>query len=748
MRYGFKDYKKSNIKRNHLKMGDVNPKGERIDVNSLYIEKNGEPWIGIMGEYHFNRDNRENWEKELAKMKAGGITIVSTYLFWIYHEEIEGQYDFSGDLDIREFIETATKVGLYVVIRIGPWAHGECRNGGFPDWLVNKPFKLRDNNDEYMSYVKKWYERIYEEVKGLFYHEGGNIIAVQFENELVDNAPHIAELKKLALEIGYRAPIYTATGWNSAYGAELPVDEVMAVFGGYVDAPWIDHVEKLPPSSHYCFDTMRNDAAIGLDVISQNRADGWQLPYEDYPFATCELGCGLQSTHHRRVNVSGMDAYAFSLVKLGCGNNLVGYYMYHGGTNKIGKLSTFNESRATGYPNDYTIINYDFHTALSQYGEAREQYGLLNMLHLFINDFGADLAKLENVYAKEFVPAKDLEKLRYCMRTDGETGYVFVNHYQRLYDMKNVYDVVIDTGKVIFPRIDVVGDVSFFMPFNMGLTSDGTLCKQDEGTVGESEADKCDANLIFATVQPLCKLGNTYFFAAIDGIAPIYKFEGEVEFEAEAIGYEELSIICSEKSDSNEKAQLTDALCDYVKEINGIKIVTVKTEVAKMMRKLDGGYGICIGEKANLYVTDNKLTSVEEGKYTYYRWNGSTFEKGEIGEEVQFAAVSFESCEEPFAPQHSEELNYSNEEIINPGKASNGALAERKLEWIKFNVDTPHGFVEIFKECDCAQFYADGKLVQDGFYSGEAFRLKADMFYGKESYGVFSESFGDYYIDK
>ena len=58
----------------------------------------------------------------------------------------------------------------------------------------------------------------------------------------------------------------------------------------------------------------------------------------------CELGAGIMATHHRRPIISGMDAYAMSLVAWP-GNNLVGYYMYHGGINKIGKLTTLQESK-------------------------------------------------------------------------------------------------------------------------------------------------------------------------------------------------------------------------------------------------------------------------------------------------------------------------------------------------------------------------------------------------------------------
>ena len=65
-------------------------------------------------------------------MKAGGVTMVSTYLFWIHHEEREGELRFSGRLDVRRFVLCCRRAGLDVVLRIGPWAHGECRNGGFP----------------------------------------------------------------------------------------------------------------------------------------------------------------------------------------------------------------------------------------------------------------------------------------------------------------------------------------------------------------------------------------------------------------------------------------------------------------------------------------------------------------------------------------------------------------------------------------------------------------------------------------
>lgn len=593
MIYKFKEFKDEPLLINHLNMGGKNPKGEEINVTSRYFTRNGKPWIGVMGEFHFSRYSRENWHRELAKMKAGGITIVSTYLFWIYHEEIEGKMDFGGDNDIRAFIEECKDVGLDVVIRIGPWAHGECRNGAFPDWLLKKDYKLRDNNEEYLAVVKKWYQSIYNEVKGLFYKDGGNIIAVQIENEFVDNAEHLAKLKEIAVECGFIAPIYTVTGWNSASGAKIPVDEVVPVFGGYCEAPWENHMNRLSPSPHYFFNRMRNDSAIGTDLIAKTQSDGWQLPYERYPFATCELGGGIEVTHHRRPIIKPMDIYAVSLVKLGDGNNLVGYYMYHGGTNKIGELSTFNETKATGYPNDYPILSYDFQAPLSEYGEVREQYGLLNMLHMFVNDFGEEFAPMIAVDSANSVAADDTNSLRYGMRTNGKSGFVFVNHYQRLTELTDIENAVISAGNVEFPPIDVKGEVSFFMPFNMKMG---------------------DSVLEYATAQPLCKCDDTYFFAEIPNIKAEYKFS---------------------KGSAN--------------------IVTVPFENAKYMRKLNGT--VYIGGGCNLYEENGQIHSVEDGEYICQKWNGSEFETLKIGQSAKQSNVEITGVENaPFEPKYKEEL--------------------------------------------------------------------------------------------
>ena len=111
-----------------FKMGEArSPDGATLTLDSSRLLLNGKPWTPVMGEFHFVRYPENEWREELLKMKAGGVDIVSTYVFWIHHEEIEGQFDWSGSRNLRRFIQTCQEAGLKAFVRCGPWDHGEVR---------------------------------------------------------------------------------------------------------------------------------------------------------------------------------------------------------------------------------------------------------------------------------------------------------------------------------------------------------------------------------------------------------------------------------------------------------------------------------------------------------------------------------------------------------------------------------------------------------------------------------------------
>jgi len=197
-------------------VGGTAPDGHKLYANRRYLIRDGQPWFPIVGEFHYSRYPEREWEQEILKIKAGGIQVISTYVFWIHHEEIEGQFDWSGQRNLRRFVQLCAKHGMYVWIRVGPWAHGEVRNGGLPDWLLLKT-ATRENNPTYLRYVTRFYQTIGEQVKGLFWKDGGPIIGMQLENEYSARGPgkgaeHILRLRKIARDAGLDAPFYTVTG--------------------------------------------------------------------------------------------------------------------------------------------------------------------------------------------------------------------------------------------------------------------------------------------------------------------------------------------------------------------------------------------------------------------------------------------------------------------------------------------------------------------------------------------------------
>lgn len=458
-------------------------KSTEYSYNSQCLLKDGRPWFPVMGEMHYSRYRWELWEESLRKMKAGGVTIVSTYVIWIHHEEEKGVFDFTGCRNVRKFVELCGKVGIKVFLRLGPWVHGEVRNGGFPDWVVDLEkagVSLRSNDETYLSYVRRYWEQVYCQVEGLMDKDGGPVIGLQIENEYghvgglkgEEGEAHMRTLHSLARELGFDVPLYTATGWGGAC-----IGDALPVMGGYCEAPWDPSTEELSANTNYVISSVRNDALIACD---HHVEDAVTFDESRFPYLTAELGGGVQVTGHRRPVASGTDIGAMSTVKLASGVALLGYYMYHGGSNPEGKFSTLQESCDSGDLNNLPEINYDFNAPVRQYGAISDTYKEIKLLAAFLQDFGEDMAALPAEIETENVGPEDMHTLRKSCRHDGDHGYVFFNNYQRRRTMDEHRDVVFEgscqSGDVKFPAVDIPSGAYGFFPYNMRLGDTVLTC--------------------------------------------------------------------------------------------------------------------------------------------------------------------------------------------------------------------------------------------------------------------------------
>jgi beta-galactosidase len=113
-------------------------------------------WFPVGGEIQYGRVPESQWRESLLRMQAGGLDVASVYAFWIHHEEEKGKFNWHGRRNISAFLDVANEVGMKILLRMGPWDHGECRNGGHPDWVLTSCGKLRSTDPKYLTCVQGW----------------------------------------------------------------------------------------------------------------------------------------------------------------------------------------------------------------------------------------------------------------------------------------------------------------------------------------------------------------------------------------------------------------------------------------------------------------------------------------------------------------------------------------------------------------------------------------------------------------
>lgn len=524
----------------HLKLGGTSSVGGSIEVNSFYMSQNGQPILPVMGEFHYCRFPADQWEEAILKMKAGGLTIIPTYVFWNVHEEKEGVFDWSGNKDLRRFVGLCQKHDMPVVVRIGPFCHGEIRNGGLPDWLFAQPLEVRSNDVNYLRYVERLYKEIASQLHGLYYKDDGPVIGIQIENEHQHSAApwavcypgerrdmtsatydssitmvgvsvqnkkittaelgdlHMRTLKEMAEKAGMITPLYTATGWGNA---AVIGNEAIPVTAAYTYPFWAK-----PFMSPFC---------LFKDI--QRHPDYAPVRYDTdkYPSFCAEMGVGIQMIYSRRPIVKAEAAEALMVRTLGSGANGIGYYMYHGG-------STPKQSDGVGFFSDEVMgvpkISYDFQAPVGEFGLVRDSYRNLRILHTFLKDFGSVLAPMETVLPDGYdrITPDNRETLRYAVRVKDDSGFVFMTNFQDH-----------DTA-----RIDQTG---LRLRLNLQketllIPAKGTFTlKKDESAILPFNLQMEDAVLKYATAQLLAKIEenghNHYFFFAPEGFVPEYSFD-------------------------------------------------------------------------------------------------------------------------------------------------------------------------------------------------------------------------------
>ncbi|HTX34000.1 MAG TPA: beta-galactosidase family protein [Bryobacteraceae bacterium] len=193
----------------------------------------GKPFLIRSGSMHYPRVPRAYWRDRMRKMKALGLNTLCTYVFWDLHEPHPGQFDFSGNLDLAEYLRIAHGEGLWVLLRPGPYICSEWDFGGLPPWLLADPaITVRSADPKFLSAAGRYLERVGREVRDLQITHGGPILMVQVENEygsFGSDKAYLGAIRRMIQDAGFDVTLYTSDGSGKTNLAGGTLDGVLSV---------------------------------------------------------------------------------------------------------------------------------------------------------------------------------------------------------------------------------------------------------------------------------------------------------------------------------------------------------------------------------------------------------------------------------------------------------------------------------------------------------------------------------------
>ncbi|XP_069390129.1 beta-galactosidase-1-like protein 2 isoform X3 [Paralichthys olivaceus] len=155
-----------------------------LTANTSQFTLEGKPFRILGGSIHYFRVPRAYWQDRLMKLKSCGLNTLTTYVPWNLHEPEQGVFNFEDQLDLEAFLHLASSLGLWVILRPGPYICAEWDLGGLPSWLLrDRNMKLRTTYQGFTDAVNAFFDQLIKKVVPHQFSKGGPIIAVQVENE-------------------------------------------------------------------------------------------------------------------------------------------------------------------------------------------------------------------------------------------------------------------------------------------------------------------------------------------------------------------------------------------------------------------------------------------------------------------------------------------------------------------------------------------------------------------------------------
>lgn len=314
---------------------------------------NDEPFKILSGAIHYFRVLPEDWYHSLYNLKALGFNTVETYIPWNVHEPKEGQYNFSGQFDIRGFVRIAEELGLFVILRPSPYICAEWEFGGLPAWLLTyKNMRIRSSDNLFIEKVSRYYDKLFEVISPLQFDCGGPVIMMQVENEYGsygEDKEYLMVLHELMLKQGVTVPIFTSDGaWRATQEAGTLTESDILTTGN--------------------FGSRSKENFQDLKEFHESKGKKW-------PLMCMEFWDGWFNRWNDPIIKRDPQDLADD-VKEALEIGSVNLYMFHGGTN----FGFMNGCSARGRKDLPQVTSYDYDAPLNEQGNPTEKYFALRTM--------------------------------------------------------------------------------------------------------------------------------------------------------------------------------------------------------------------------------------------------------------------------------------------------------------------------------------------------------------------------------
>lgn len=323
-----------------------------IDRDGLRI--GGAPRYLLAGQLHYFRYPRAEWRAQLLTARAAGLNTIDTVIPWNLHEPRRGHYHFAEEADLAAYLDLCAELGLWAIVRPGPYICAEWENGGFPAWLTALPgLELRVDHPLFLEHTLRWFDRLLPLLAERQIDRGGPVVLCQIENEhwasgRYGHDPHQATLAAAAAERGITVPQYTCMG-------------------------------AMPGRPEF-----RNGWSGIAEKLLQTRA-----LWPENPLVVSELWSGWFDNwgagRHNHKTAARLDSTLHQLTAVGASG--LSHWMWAGGTN-----FGFWGGRTVGGDTVHMTTSYDYDAPVSEYGGLGPKFYAARRHHLFLGTLGLPLA--------------------------------------------------------------------------------------------------------------------------------------------------------------------------------------------------------------------------------------------------------------------------------------------------------------------------------------------------------------------